>query len=434
MYLDAIGDTHADNAVLGAWADTNPGRLDFYESHRPEFDLQTVPRFAPANLSAAIRQHNIDSVIITTPDATHADFIVETLRAGADVVVEKPLTIDADGVHKIAVAATETGRDVIITFNYRYSPRNEALKQVIQDGTIGTVTSVHFEWLLDTSHGADYFRRWHRLKEVSGGLLIHKASHHFDLVNWWLDDHPTRVFATGGLRFYGADNAKSRGLGERPERGTTDSELADAFSLDLRRDEYYKGLYYDQEHHDGYRRDQDVFDEGITIEDNMSVVVDYAGGPSMSYTLSAHGPWEGYTVVMNGTKGRAELTVVERGAVLFDEDGHVTVDPSASPDGPDADANRPVSEQLIVQRHWEPAHEVAIPEALTAHGGGDEVLLREVFVGVEHDPLRRAAGWVDGARAVSVGIAGNESLLTGQAVLIQDLDLGVSLDVTNRAD
>ena len=46
------------------------------------------------------------------------------------------------------------------------------------------------EWLLDTRHGADYFRRWHRNKNNSGGLMVHKATHHFDLVNWWMIPTP----------------------------------------------------------------------------------------------------------------------------------------------------------------------------------------------------------------------------------------------------
>ena len=107
-----------------------------------------------------------------------------------------------------------------MTFNYRYAPRNSALREVIADGTIGDVTSVHFEWALDTVHGADYFRRWHRDKDSSGGLLVHKSSHHFDLVNWWLQDTPAAVHAIGGLRFYGAENAARRGLARRPERST----------------------------------------------------------------------------------------------------------------------------------------------------------------------------------------------------------------------
>jgi predicted dehydrogenase len=300
------------------------------------------------------------------------------------------------------------------------------LRQVVADGSIGDVTSVHFEWVLDTAHGADYFRRWHRDKQISGGLLVHKASHHFDLVNWWIHDVPTRVFASGGLRFYGRDNATARGIGERPERGTTDSPLRDNFSLDLRADEQLKGLYLDQEAFDGYRRDKDVFDPGITIEDNLSLVVDYARGASMSYSLNAHSPWEGYTVAVNGTAGRAELRVVERGAVLLDELGRVVVDPSARPDLVIEEGSRPTSETLTLQRHFAAAEEIAIPEGVGGHGGGDAVLLRDVFRGVGEDPLGHTASWIDGVRAVVVGLAGNRSLASGTAVRVADLELGAA--------
>src|SRR5690606_34867155 len=122
-----------------------------------------------------------DRVIVCAPDFRHADLIVRSLDAGADVVVEKPLTIDADSARRIEDAVERTGREVVLTFNYRYSPRNSALRQLLQDGEIGEITSIDFSWMLDTNHGADYFRRWHRDKANSGGLLIHKASHHFDL-------------------------------------------------------------------------------------------------------------------------------------------------------------------------------------------------------------------------------------------------------------
>jgi len=422
MYLEAMAGAHADVARLVAWADTNPGRMAWSAARFPALGEPAV--FALDELAGAVRERGIDTVIITTPDATHADYIVTALEAGADVVVEKPLTTTADGVRRIADAVERTGRDVTITFNYRYAPRNTALRRLIASGAIGEVTSVHFEWVLDTAHGADYFRRWHRDKANSGGLLIHKASHHFDLVNWWIADSPVKVYASGGLRFYGADNAARRGLGPRPERGTTDSELRDRFSLDLRRDPLFAGLYYEQEQHDGYLRDRDVFDAGITIEDNLSLVVDYAGGASMSYALNAHAPWEGYTVAVNGTAGRAELTVVERGAVMLDEQGDVVVDPSARPDLVVDEGARPVSERLVVQRHWEPAREVEIPHGEGGHGGGDALLLHEVFVGGETDPLGRAATWKDGVRAVVVGLAGNRSLETGDAVRIGELELG----------
>jgi len=426
MYIDAITGVHSDVAELVAWADTNPGRLGYYEAALPA-GTAAPHRFTPDQLAAVVAELSVDRVIITSPDVTHADYVVVALDAGADVIVEKPLTTTEEGVRAISAAVDRTGRSVTVTFNYRYSPRNTALRELIASGEIGDVTSVHFEWVLDTSHGADYFRRWHRDKQNSGGLLVHKSSHHFDLVNWWLDDVPARVFASGGLRFYGRDNASQRGIGERPDRGTTDSELRDAFSLDLRADDQLRGLYLEQEGFDGYRRDQDVFDAGITIEDNLALVVDYVSGATMSYALNAHSPWEGYTVAVNGTRGRAELLVVERGAVLLDENGRSIIDPSARPENVvDADT-RPVGDWLTVQRHFEAARAVEIAEAVGGHGGGDAVLLRDVFVGGGDDPLGHAATWRDGVRSVVVGIAGNRSLESGQAVRVADLDIGAAL-------
>ncbi|WP_350347540.1 Gfo/Idh/MocA family oxidoreductase [Agromyces sp. G08B096] len=428
MYIGAMTGTVTgaeqvpELAELVAWSDANPGRLDVYEREVVAAGHSAPARYAPDALERMIADERLDRVIITTPDVTHADFIVRSLRAGADVVVEKPLTIDAESVRRIGAAIAETGREVITTFNYRYSPRNSTLRQVIADGRIGRVTSVHFEWALDTVHGADYFRRWHRDKANSGGLFIHKASHHFDLVNWWIQAAPVRVFASGGLRFYGAENAAARGLGARPERGT--GTTGDPFALDLAADARLKELYLDTEHHDGYLRDRDVFDPGITIEDNLAALVDYDTGATMSYSLNAHAPWEGYRVTVNGTEGRAELEVVERGAVRLADDGRVVVDPSMHPDLSPVDEVRPDGERLVVQRHWEGAEVVPIPEGIGSHGGGDAYLLRQLFGRVTDDaPLGRVAGYADGVRAVSVGIAGNRSLETGEPVRIADLGL-----------
>ena len=58
--------------------------------------------------------------------------------------------------------------------------------------------SVDFNWYLDVHHGADYFRRWHRLRKNSGSLLVHKASHHFDLVDGRLPF--PHAWATGRIR------------------------------------------------------------------------------------------------------------------------------------------------------------------------------------------------------------------------------------------
>src|SRR4051794_22439441 len=424
MYLDAMAGDHRDVAELVGLIEPNPGRLAVHVNRLAEagLDMTGVLTGQPDELADVIAKARADRAIITSPDFTHADLIVRYLDAGVDVVVEKPLTIDPVSTRRIAEAVTRSGRQVVVTHNYRYSPRNSGLKELVKSGAIGTPLSVTFEWVLDTAHGADYFRRWHRDKANSGGLLIHKASHHFDLVNWLLADFPVQVYARGGVRFYGAENAAARGVAARPERGTHDGAHS-PWELDPRADPLLKALYLDNESYDGYRRDQDVFGPGVTTEDNLAVIVDYGRGETLSYSLNAHAPWEGYRIAINGDQGRAELDVVERAAVLVDAEGHVVVDPSAVPET----RSRAGGQRLTLQRHWETAQDIAIKEGEGGHGGGDALLLADVFRGPGDDWLERPASFVDGVRAIAVGMAGNESLRTGQPVRVADLDLGVDL-------
>jgi predicted dehydrogenase len=424
MYLDAIAGPHRDDADLVGLIEPNPGRRDVQLKRLAAAGLDTDPIVTgvPDDLEAVITKTGADRLIVTAPDFTHAELITRGLAAGVDVVVEKPLTIDPPSTRKIAEAVQQSGRQVVVTHNYRYSPRNSGLKEIVKSGAIGTPLSVTFEWVLDTAHGADYFRRWHRDKVNSGGLLIHKASHHFDLVNWLLADAPVQVYARGGVKFYGAENAAARGMAPGPERGTHDGERS-PWELDLRTDPSLRELYYDNEKYDGYRRDQNVFGPGITTEDNLAVIVDYDRGATLSYALNAHSPWEGYRIGINGTEGRAELEVVERAAVLVGADGRVLVDPSAVPES----VARAGGQRLTLQRHWETAKDVPIHEGEGGHGGGDVLLLSDVFRGPGDDWLERPSNWVDGIRSIAVGMAGNESLRTGQPVKIADLGLGVDL-------
>ncbi|HZA31615.1 MAG TPA: Gfo/Idh/MocA family oxidoreductase [Propionibacteriaceae bacterium] len=424
MYLDAMSGDHKDDAELVGLLDPNPGRLAVHGTWLSDagLDRSGVTTGHPDQLEQVIKENRADRAIITSPDFTHAGLIARALDAGVDVVVEKPLTIDPESTRQIAQAVERTGRQVVVTHNYRYSPRNSGLKELIKNGSIGTPLSVTFEWVLDTAHGADYFRRWHRDKANSGGLLIHKASHHFDLINWLLADAPTVVYARGGVKFYGAENAAARGMPARAERGTHDGPRS-PWELDLRSDPRLKALYLDNESYDGYRRDQDVFGPGVTTEDNLAVIVDYARGATLSYALNAHSPWEGYRIAVNGDEGRAELEVVERAAVLVDANGSVLIDPSAVPES----STRTGGERLTLQRHWEVAQDVKIEEGTGGHGGGDALLLADVFRGPGDDWLERPSNWVDGIRSIAVGMAGNESLRTGLPVKIADLDLRVDL-------
>ena len=428
MYVDALVGDHVDDGEIVCWVEPNPERAAVHEAKVAAAVGGERPLYHPDDLEKALHEQQVDRVVVTSVDNTHAEMVSRSLDAGVDVVVEKPIAATAAEARQIADAVTRTGRDLTMTFNYRYSPRNSALREVVASGEIGQVLSVHFDWALDTVHGADYFRRWHREKANNGGLLVHKSSHHFDLVNWWVDDVPERVFASGGRRFYGDDAAHARGYeptaGERALR----EQGVDPWRLDVDADPYLAGLYGPRaQAHDGYVRDRSVFDAGITTEDTLGLVVEYRGGPVLTYSLTASAPWEGYRVVVNGSRGRAELEVVERGSVVFGG-GTAVLDPSVT-DALGEDTVRPKGDRLVVQKHWERAEERPITAVGPGgHGGGDALLLRDVFRGrADADPLGRAAGFADGLRASGVGYAGNRSLETGDPVRLADLGLGVEL-------
>ncbi|RBM17518.1 dehydrogenase [Streptomyces sp. PT12] len=411
MYVNALLTDWSDAGEITGLCDVNQTRMNYYNrtiarSGRPE-----VPCFAPDRFEEMLDR--ADTVVVTTVDALHATYVCAALDADRNVVVEKPLTTDAAGCAAIADSAARSDGNLIVTFNYRYSPRNSAVRGLLAEGAVGEVTSVHFEWLLDTIHGADYFRRWHRDRSASGGLLVHKSSHHFDLVNWWLDSAAELVFAQADLRFYGEENAAARGLTGRPARGQGAPGLgSDPFLLDVSADPRLAELYLRAEHEDGYIRDRDVFGPGVTIDDNMAVLVRYANRAMLTYSLNAHAPYEGYRVSFNGTEGRIELNVCERAWTP----PHAAIDPSAA----SKENAEGAWERLVLHRHWNKPEDIAIEGGAGAHGGGDRLLLDDVFRGPSDDPLARPAGYRDGIRSVLIGAAANRSAETGTPVRLTD--------------
>jgi predicted dehydrogenase len=313
-----------------------------------------------------------------------------------------------------------TGKKLTVTFNYRYAPRNSKVKELLASNVIGYVHSVHFEWMLDTRHGADYFRRWHRDKRNSGGLMVHKATHHFDLVNWWLNSRPATVFAQGDLVFYGRANADKRGeRHDYPRAHGAPAARSDPFALHLADDPKLRALYLDAEHEDGYFRDQNVFGDGITIEDDMAVLVRYASGATMSYHLTAYAPWEGFRVMFSGDRGRLEYEVEESSYVSGSQDDSNSTELRDVRDHVVSEPTR-----IVVRPHWSRPYLVQMPSnSETGHGGGDRRLLTDVFAPADAppDPLGRRADHNAGASSILTGIAANRSMQTGQAVQVDDL-------------
>lgn len=409
FFYGAIAKDFRETADLIAFCDLNQARMNYANKLlEKKYKYKKIPTYKADQFDQMIKETNPDYVIVTTMDRTHHKYIIKAMELGCNVITEKPLTVDEEKAQAIIDTVKKTNKKLRVTFNYRYAPHNTKIRELIEDGVIGDVNAVHFEWLLNTEHGADYFRRWHRDKRNSGGLLVHKATHHFDLVNFWLKSYPDIVFSFGDLMFYGRENAENRGVTQFYQRAYG-SELAksDHFALHLEKNDHLKSMYLDAEKEDGYQRDQSVFGHGISTEDTLGLIAKFKNKAILTYSLHAYAPWEGFNVVFNGTKGRIEVKIVEKSYV--------------NSGGEKSEEGALSSKSIVVHPMFGKPYEVEITEGEGGHGGGDPVLLRDIFGEPLEDRFQRAASHIDGVKSILTGIAGNIAIRTGQPVKLDSL-------------
>lgn len=418
MFVRAICDTYRDSAQLVAFCDLSQTRMNFYNQRlQQEFNTAPIATYYADKFDTMIAETKPDTVIVTTMDATHHIYIIRAMELGCDAISEKPMTTDGEKARAIFDAIERTGKQLRVTFNYRYAPTSTKMRELVMDGVIGRPTHVDFSWVLDTHHGADYFRRWHREKQNSGGLMVHKATHHFDLINWWIASYPQTVYALGDLKFYGKENAEARGEHYDYARYTGAPEAEnDPFALFLDQDPNLRGLYLDAEKDTGYIRDRNVFGEPVTIEDTMCVTARYRSGVLLSYSLVTYAPWEGFKAAITGTKGRIELDVIEK------VEGTIIGSDAAEPRNLEASKGTFKYSQIRAYPMFEAPYEVDIPVAQGGHGGADPVMLEQIFApNPPDDRFKRGASHIDGAASILLGISANQSMATGLPVHVDDL-------------
>jgi len=389
-YAQYIPKDYADCAELCGVYDINPKRAALVSKYA-EKDIRVFDDF-----DEMLETVKPDTVIVTPTDCAHDDYVIRAMKAGCDVIVEKPLTTTFEKALAIKKVQEETGKEVIVTFNLRFHPFFKKIKEILETGCIGTILSAHYEWLLDTYHGADYFRRWHRERKNSGSLLVHKSTHHFDLLNWYLGEDPLYVNAFGTRRFYGPtrENRSERCL-------TCPHKEKCEFYFDITKDPIMKDFYLECEDADGYFRDKCVFSDEIDIEDSLSLNISYSGGAVASYSLTAHSPYEGMRLVLNGTKGRMEISTKDSTGNIYDIKSERSI--------------------KIFDRTGNQI-DISVPEiTVTGHGGADEQLRDRLFANKnEPDPLHQMASVRAGMMSIGIGMAANVSLKEQRRVALSE--------------
>ena len=403
---------YPDRIEFVGLCDTNPGRVEAAKeiigaNCRTYSDINNpMPPF-----EKMIAETKPDLVIVASVDSTHHNYIVRSMELGVNVLTEKPMTTDEKKIQQILDAEKKTGMKTRVGHNARYSPHCTKLWELLRAGEIGDITSANLNWYLDTSHGADYFRRWHRLTEKGGTLLVHKACHHFDLLNWLIDSDPESVYALGSLDFYGKNGPfRAENCRNCPhtaackfhfqlERPSMSGEMRNAAGVTAQSNANpYRRLYIDCEKYDGYHRDGCVFKNDINIFDKMAATINYANGVQVSYSLTAYSPYEGYRLAFNGSKGRIDVWVQQS-------------NPTQDKD----------YEEIILYKNFSKRQYIPIPKISEAHGGSDNLLRDQIFIPATPDPYQQCAGTRDGAFACLTGIAARNSIASGRPVKIADL-------------
>jgi len=334
-----------------------------------------------------------DVVMVTTIDGYHSEYVCRAMELGCDVVCEKPLCTRADQAQAIIDAQKKTGRRLTVTFNARHGGSSVKLKELLMSGEIGEIYEANYDEFLDRSHGADYFRRWHAFKQNSGTLFCHKASHHFDELNWWVDSDPVEVMAHGRLNVYGHNgpfrHANCRACIFKNKCG---------FFWDITKVPWSMQLYVECEDSDGYYRDGCVYRSGIDIYDTMTAQIKYANGALVSYSLNAAVPYEGQFIVFNGSQGRIELRNYNQQPWQVAHDAEIRLTK--------IDGSTTV---------------IPIQAEAGEHGGSDKRIRDMIFRPSGADPLKQKAGMRAGLMSSLIGIAGYTSIEEREPVRIADL-------------
>jgi predicted dehydrogenase len=410
----ADADDYSGHAELVAVLDVDRERADAFVGTILPSGHPRVPVFVgdgtEAGDSAALRElidrAQPDAVIVTSPDHTHVRYVLAALEAGVDVISEKPMVATAHDAQQVLDAQQRSAASVRVTHNLRFTSRHRRIKSLLDAGALGRLLHVSMDYHVDVRHGASYFLRWNRQRANSGGLSIHKSTHHLDLISWWLGSEPRTVYAVGGRDFYGATGA------HRPPGAHTPQEIRDrdpyqraqhgtgTFPDDA--DSIRRGLFdlpYAVQYPAG--RDLTLYDTEIDVEDHLASLLTFSSGATAAYSVDFSSPWEGYRASIQGTEGTLEVFT------------------GRTPDGEEL----PGSGTIVHRPLFAPAREVEIPRVQGGHDGADPMMRRDLFVGPssESEELHLAATAREGALAVAAGEGIWRSIATGQVVDVPGL-------------
>jgi polar amino acid transport system substrate-binding protein len=145
--------------------------------------------FCSTDIKDILSKSDIDTVFIATPHVSHAELVIESLKAKKNVFVEKPLAMNLDQLRDVVKAQSEYSTPIMVGFNRRFAPVSEEIKNEIKSTGEPVVVNIRVNaGFIPKDH-------WSQLAEVGGGRIIGEICHFIDLMQFFTDGNPIKVYA-----------------------------------------------------------------------------------------------------------------------------------------------------------------------------------------------------------------------------------------------
>ena len=267
----------------------------------------------------AINTAGVDWVMIFSPNSFHKEHILAAFAAGKNVFTEKPLATSIQDCQEIYAAHQRANVLFATGFVLRYAPIYRKVKEVLVSGILGKILSIDANENITPGHGGYIMMNWRRHSRMSGPHILEKCVHDIDLLNWFTGSLPNRIAAFGGLDFYIPENQHLQ-----------DENVADTFSA-----------------WPDHTRDCDSpFMSDKDIMDNQVAIMQYRNGAK---------------VMFQATMSNA---IPERRMYFSCSEGNLIVELYSS---------------TLKYRRLGDASETVLDFGADGHGGGDSVIMKELF-------------------------------------------------------
>lgn len=188
----AIGFDHIEGCRLVAIVDTNP---DWNKRRGAEWN-NDEPQFF-TDYREMLEKIKPDACVVAVPDYLHLEVAKDVLEAGCDMLLEKPVATNLADTNSIIKHADQSGKLVQIGLVYRYSNLYKTMAKIGHEKD----HEVSYMWCKELRQCFPQ-KPWFFSQEKTGGTIVEKDCHHFDIFNWVINSKPKRVFATGGQHVY----------------------------------------------------------------------------------------------------------------------------------------------------------------------------------------------------------------------------------------